>query len=169
MMYGQRVFEDSSHSFRVVLANEALTHIFRLCEANRSRETGGILIGSYSRDFATAHVSEATAPPDDSKSGWNWFHRGNEGLVDLLRQKWQKNPRTHYIGEWHRHTANVPWPSSQDKKQMRELARDGQYNCAQPLLIIVCPVRDGQWAVNCFVFTGDASFQALRAVDDSQV
>ena len=166
MIVGQLVFEDSSQRFRVVIPEEVIKHIFGLCEASRGRETGGILIGSYSRDFATAHVGEATGPPRDSKSGWDWFHRGNDGLADLLRQKWHREPRTHYVGEWHFHTANVPWPSPQDKKQMRELARDGRYNCAQPLLIIVCPVQEKQWAVKCFVVPSDTSFEALCLVDN---
>lgn len=166
MIVGQLVFEDSSQKFRVVIPEEVVKHILRLCEANRSRETGGVLIGSYSSDSTTAYVGEATPPPSDSQSGWNWFHRGNNGLADLLRQRWHKEPRTHYVGEWHYHTANVPWPSPQDKKQMRDVARDGRYNCTQPLLIIVCPVREGKWAVKCFVVPDDTSFQALLMVAD---
>ena len=51
---------------------------------------------------------------------------------------------------------------------MKEVARDRRYDCAQPLLIIVCPVREGQWVVKCFVFPGGTSPAALRMVDDPE-
>jgi hypothetical protein len=160
------IFEDAEQSFRVMIADEAAKHMFRLCNANRSQETGGILTGSYSSDYSTAEVVEATGPPADSEFGRDWFHRGTDGLQELLIAKWNEAPRTHYLGEWHFHTANVPWPSAQDKKQMREVARDARYKCAQPLLVIVCPVGAGQWVVKCYVFPGGTAPQPLRMVED---
>jgi hypothetical protein len=162
MFVRRLIFEDGAQAFRVVLIDEVVKHMFRLCEANRSRETGGILIGSYSRDLATAALVEATTPPADSKFGRDWFHRGTDGLEALLFTRWNAEPRTHYVGEWHFHTANVPWPSQQDKRQMREVARDGRYDCAQPVLVIVSPARKGQWVVNCFVFPAGMAPQELR-------
>ena len=168
MIIRRLIFEDSSQSFRVIISDEVVKHMFLLCDANRTRETGGILVGSYSNDFTTAHIDEATSPPSDSRFGRDWFHRGTNGLVELLRQRWEAEPRTHYVGEWHFHTEHVPWPSPQDKRQMQEVAHDDRYNCAQPLLIIVCPVQEGQWVVKCFVFPGGTSPQALRMVDDPE-
>jgi hypothetical protein len=162
----QLVYEDRLQSFRVVISDEAVEHMFLLCDEDRSRETGGILIGSYSSDCTTAHVGEATSPPSDSKSGPNWFHRGTEGLEELLRERWHAEPRTYYVGEWHFHTAAVPWPSPQDKKQMRVVARDGRYDCARPLLIIVSPVGKGRWRVKCFIFPGGTSPEEVRMIDD---
>ena len=166
MIVRRLVFEDAAQMFRVVLSDEVVKHMFRLCDANCAQETGGILIGSYSHDYTTAQIVEATSPPVDSRFGRNWFHRGTDGLEELLMARWNSQPRTHYIGEWHFHTANVPWPSAQDKRQMKEVARDRQYNCAQPLLIIVCPVREGQWVVKCFVFRSGTLPAALQMIDD---
>lgn len=168
MIIRRLVFEDAAQTFRVVLSDEVVKHMFRLCDANRAQETGGILIGSYSHDYTTAEIIEATSPPADSKFGRDWFHRGTDGLEELLVARWNSQPRTHYVGEWHFHTANVPWPSPQDKRQMKEVARDRRYDCAQPLLVIVCPVREGQWVVKCFVFPGGTSPAALRMVDDPE-
>jgi hypothetical protein len=49
---------------------------------------------------------------------------------------------------------------------MKEVACDRRYDCAQQLLIIVCPVREGKWVVMCFVFPGGTSPAALSMVDD---
>ena len=166
MIIRRLIFEDSSQSFRVVISDDVVKDMFRLCNASRSRETGGILIGRYSGDFTTAQVLEATSPPADSTFGRDWFHRGTDGLEELLVERWQAEPRAHYVGEWHFHTANVPWPSPQDMEQMRAVAGDYHYSCAQPILVIVCPVREGSFVVKCFVFPGGKSSRAVHMVDD---
>ncbi len=146
-----------------------MKHMLRLCAADPERETGGILIGFYSRDFTTAHVVEATSPPRDSKSGPDWFHRGTEGLETMLRKRWDAEPRTHYIGEWHFPTANIPWPSAQDLKQMRAVAQDAKYNCTEPILVIVCPVGENQWVFRSYVFHSGALTEELHLVDHSEL
>jgi hypothetical protein len=62
------IFEDAERIFRVMIADEAAKHMFRLCNANRSQETGGILTGSYSSDYTRACV------------GAEWDIGGFEGL-----------------------------------------------------------------------------------------
>lgn len=84
----------------------------------------------------------------------------------MLRERWAAEPRTHYLGEWHFHTANVPWPSGQDMKQMRAVAQDPKYDCAQPLLVIVCPAGEGQWVIKSYVFPSGTSPEELRMVND---
>ena len=159
------LFEDSSYSFRVAVSREAVAQMFGLCREFRHCETGGILIGSYSIDLSLAHVEEATSPPKDSRFGKNWFLRGTDGLEELLRNRWDKESRAHYLGEWHFHTRNVPSPSPQDKKQMREVARSGQYDCAEPILLIVFPERTGRLSISCFVFPVGTSYRTLHILD----
>ncbi len=157
-------FEDITKRFQVVLSKQAVEHMIHLCSANCSQETGGILIGSYSDDCTTAEILEATDPPKDSKFGRDWFHRGTDELKELLAVRWNCVPRTFYLGEWHSHTANVPWPSLQDKKQIRKVARTQRYNCVQPLLIIVYPRLKGNWDVSCHVFVDKNLLTELHKV-----
>lgn len=169
MILRRPVYEDRSQRPRVVILAKVVKHMCRLCDEDRSRETGGILIGSYSADCTTAHVVEATSPPGDSKFGPNWFYRGTDGLDELLRKRWHTEPRTHYVGEWHFHTATVPWPSPQDRKQMRAVARDDRYDCAEPLLLIVYPVGKGHCLVKCFVFPGGTSPKEIRMINGPEI
>ena len=39
MIVRRLIFEDAAQTFRVVLADDVVKHMFRLCDANRSRET----------------------------------------------------------------------------------------------------------------------------------
>lgn len=162
----QMAFEDKSSQLQVVVGEEPLKRMFRLCAKDRSRETGGILIGAYSSDGATARITTATGPPTDSESGPDWFVRGIGGLEETLRVQWSEIPRRYYIGEWHFHTARVPWPSQQDIAQMRDISQDYRYRCSTPLLLIVCPVQETQWRVKCYLLLA-GSPKELPAVENN--
>lgn len=166
MNVSQLVFEDPDCDHRIELSVQAMNHMVRLCEADPSRETGGILIGFYSDDCVTAEVVEAAGPPADSERGRNWFHRGIDGLERLLRSKWNKRPRLHYLGEWHFHTSRVPLPSPQDQKQMAEVAQDSRYDCKLPILVIVSPTRTKEKIVKCFVCPDTNTLKELEQVHD---
>lgn len=115
----------------------------RYCRDAGSVETGGILIGRYSDDRAVAIVREATPPPTDSKRGHSWFVRGVNGLREMLGKRWQAKARTFYIGEWHFHPASHVEPSSDDFVQMLEISRNREYDCREPLLLILGAGKHG--------------------------
>ncbi len=49
----------------------------------------------------------------------------------------QGRPGTYYIGEWHFHPFMSPVPSGTDLRQIRAIARDRDYQCPVPILIVV--------------------------------
>lgn len=122
--------------FRVIVERSTLEAINRLCTIAGNKETGGILIGRYTDDNATAVILEATPPPADSKDGSTWFVRGFAGLRQLLLQRWRSKDRSYYVGEWHYHPANVIVPSDDDWTQMDSIARAPEYRCSEPILLI---------------------------------
>lgn len=160
MKVSQLVFEDRDSTFRVVLESQPLKDMFKLCADAKSIETGGILIGKY--DDSCAFIEEATPPPAGSSGGPNWFKRGTGGLELLLVARWNEDPRTHYVGEWHFHTKLVPEPSRQDMRQMRSVAKDPRYQCEEPLLIIVCPESHNHWVVKMYIFPNGISPSELK-------
>ena len=42
----------------------------------------------------------------------------------------------HYVGEWHSHTSENSEPSDLDIESMLKLARDADFNCKDPILIV---------------------------------
>lgn len=165
MSDNQLVFEDATKMCRVVLDIEVMNNMFRLCCANQKYETGGILIGNYSEDLTTASISEATCPATDSKFGRTWFHRGNEGLKDILVDRWNRSPQTYYVGEWHFHPANDPRPSAQDNKQMREVSTDSSYSCSKPILMIIYLTKKDNFSISCFVISNEKSIIELKKIN----
>ena len=115
----------------------ALRALDRLCRKAGVLETGGILIGRYSSDLKRAIVTDATQQPPESRAGRWWFVRGAVGLGELLRKRWNARHRTHYLGEWHFHPSSTINPSEEDIAQMIEISRAKDYECREPLLIIM--------------------------------
>ena len=165
---GLIVFTDGKAEFEVAFEQSALKSALSLCASSPRAETGGILVGRYVDGGRRAAVFEATGPPPGSSAGRDWFKRGNRGLAQLLVTRWNSEPRTYYLGEWHYHTDRIPWPSPQDLHQMREVAGDPRYQCTNPILLVVSPVEEGRWCPQLFVFGTGMSPVALLMVDDPQ-
>jgi integrative and conjugative element protein (TIGR02256 family) len=113
------------------IMNKALSYISKV----GAKETGGILMGNYTPNLNTAIIKTITGPTKDSKSGYTWFERGLKGLQALIDSSWQK--QDYYLGEWHFHPNASPIPSGKDIKQMKEISNSKQYNCSEPILIII--------------------------------
>ena len=78
------VFFNSDTHLKIELPIEQLNIMHNLCDKSNPYETGGILIGSYSDDNFTAHISEITNSPDDSVKKRSLFKRGTNGLQIML-------------------------------------------------------------------------------------
>lgn len=139
-------------TFAVEVQAFVLETLDQYCRYAGSVETGGILIGRYSDDLTLAIVNEATAPPADSKRGRSWFERGVIGLSAMLARRWRAKERTFYIGEWHFHPANHVEPSGDDFAQMCEISRNREYDCREPLLLILgASKHEGQRIFRAYV------------------
>jgi integrative and conjugative element protein (TIGR02256 family) len=139
-------------AFAVELQPSVLAAVDQYCCDAGPKETGGILIGRYSDDLALAIVREATPPPTDSKRSHSWFLRGVLGLREMLDKRWRAKERTFYVGEWHFHPASQIEPSGEDIAQMNRISRAREYDCKEPLLIILGASRnEGQRSFRAFV------------------
>lgn len=130
-----RCFVTSDGRFRISIASPAIASMLELSAKAGGVETGGILIGRYSSDRATATIEKATESPRDSKGGARWFRRGASGLRSLLERLWTSG--LHYVGEWHLHPGASPDPSTTDAETMWSIARNEAYACAEPILVVV--------------------------------
>lgn len=152
---------DKEYTFKIVMLKPWI-RIDRECRQSHPLETGGIMVGQYHGE--SAMLTEALPPPADSVLGAASFHRGTFGMKEILLERWNGWPRTHYIGEWHYHPSSVLSPSDEDLKTMRSISTDPRYDCAQPIMLIV-----GQAAkrkdrpVRAFVFPrGDGPIELGR-------
>ena len=147
-----RSYSSDDGKFQVILPGDVERKVLRLCAEARGRETGGVLVGNYTPDRATAIITDATPPPRDSDAGRTWFNRGVAGLQRLFVRLWSKPNREYYIGEWHHHPTNTIAMSTDDVRQMKNISEDENYRCPEPVLIIVGVNRYSRWNGRIFLF-----------------
>ena len=148
-------------AFGLRLTNTNLEEMLKFCEKSYPNETGGILIGNYTKSLDCAEIKIITGPPKDSKFGRNWFKRGIEGLQKVIKYYWRKN--LYYIGEWHFHPNGEPFPSEKDQKQLKLISKSQDYDCSAPILIIVGGNLSIDLNIRVFVFPYEDIFQELHS------
>ena len=121
-----------------------------MCSAAGRMETGGVLMGRYNGELNMATVTRVCGPPSDSHSGRNTFVRGIRGLQQLIEKLWRVNE--YYLGEWHFHPGGTARPSIVDARQMRRISQSDEYNCPEPILIVVGGMPPAEWEAVAYVF-----------------
>jgi len=129
------VYVSPDQRLSVAMTDDARERLIKHCIRAGRRETGGVLLGSYSSLHDHAMVSEVTGPPKDSvRRRWS-FVRGIAGVQRRIDRAWRRE--RYYLGEWHFHPYTSPAPSDRDKQQVRDFAVDPAYACPEPILVVV--------------------------------
>lgn len=153
------IWKTEDHLFKVELSPDIFLKMVEMTQENCTIETGGILVGKYIDNNNTAIIIDALPPPKDSLRSRSTFTRGIEGLITLLKNLWghSKTKRQYYIGEWHYHPTTVVIPSQTDLDQMEKISRDPNYNCKEPIMIILGNGNSTDRQIKCFLFNQCAS------------
>lgn len=133
------------------------------CMSAHPNETGGILVGFYSRDGKIAFVTQASKAPDDSNSSRTWFQRGVKNLGKWLSSRWRHEE--YYLGEWHYHPDHGPMASEQDKKQLLAISNDRKYACPEPILLIVGGSSNSGWEITAYLAKSPKTFMHLEEIE----
>lgn len=146
--------------FGLRLAPEMVDELRSICAASGPYETGGILVGRYSEAHDTAIVETVGRAPSDSTSAGTAFHRGVEGLQDMLARRFDEDG-AYYLGEWHSHPHAAAIASREDREQMVGIAHDLGYACPQPILLIVGGDPGGLLDLRAYIAIRGAGFSEL--------
>ena len=150
----------SDHRFGLELPGPCLVQVLRLCEQAGLRETGGILVGYYTLNLDCAIVTKVVGPTSDSHSTRTQFYRGVAGLQARLDEQWEM--QRYYLGEWHYHPLAMPDASPGDRSQMAAIAASSEYNCPEPVLMIVGGDPRLGWNVRAYVQTVESGLTVLQ-------
>jgi integrative and conjugative element protein (TIGR02256 family) len=144
-------FRTPDVQFGLSVDETMMDKILKLYSKAGNAETGGILVGHYTKRHDWAIVTDVSGPPDDSKRGRASFYRGIKGLQTWLNQIWGSK-RHYYLGEWHYHPFASLEASSIDERQLQEHSENGPLVCPEPVMLIVGGNPNGAWEAKAYVY-----------------
>jgi [CysO sulfur-carrier protein]-S-L-cysteine hydrolase len=115
--------------------------IQRLVETGKThypKEFGGILVGDYSTDFRQLNITDSILPRTKTFNATpTLFERNSKGMERELHKFYKRNPPKYYIGEWHTHPDNLPFPSITDLQAMQSIVDYPKVEIKNPVLLII--------------------------------
>jgi hypothetical protein len=100
--------ETRQTSITVTIARGALEAIFDECDQYDSHETGGRLIGTYSkeRDRLEVKLLGVIGPGPEARRSATSFFQDGEHQERIFRQIEEDHPEVEHLGNWHTHHCN---------------------------------------------------------------
>jgi len=130
-------------SYQIRISSYAWNEIIGFIRQSRrikgkSVETGGVLFGKRDDTLCIIWIDAASGPPPDSKASQTKFICGTKG-VEQMHESWKKLTRgsVEYIGMWHTHPEDIPFPSRIDLCGMARILTIGDPPPKNSLLLIV--------------------------------
>jgi integrative and conjugative element protein (TIGR02256 family) len=106
-------------------------------QINDRKEAGGILIGRVWPDSRVL-IEVATVPNGFDEAGRYSFNRSREAAQQIINRAWEESMGEQiYLGEWHSHPEEDPWPSSRDRQMIRTMFRETRMEIRFLILIVV--------------------------------
>jgi integrative and conjugative element protein (TIGR02256 family) len=158
-------FWSLDRKFGLILPETNVSLLLELCAQSKPNETGGILVGYYTTAHDCAVVTAVSRAPSDSRHGRTHFFRGVRGLQRWIDYLWSRKHR-YYLGEWHFHPGGSPHPSVTDTEQMKMFAASPDYQCPEPILVIIGGTPLEKWTVGAHVFPKGQSVVELLRVNE---
>ncbi len=157
-------FRTRDMRFGLSLDESVVRKILLLCRQSEGVETGGILVGHYSKNHDWATVTDLSGPPADSRQGRAFFHRGVKGLQKWINELWSMKQR-YFLGEWHYHPFASPEASADDERQMKDHSENIQLMCPEPIMLIVGGNPNGLWLTKAYVFPKGTSLCLMTEIN----
>jgi len=135
----------------LALSEETAAAILSESAARLPNETGGILVGCAGAQAIEVVVAVGPGPRATHRRAY--FRRDGDYAQGELDQIYVASNRRHdYLGEWHSHPLPVG-PSGRDRHSMEWIARNPDYDCPEPLLVLSQRGREGEWGLAAFQWT----------------
>lgn len=119
----------------LMIEESLLDKLTQIALQNYPNESGGFLIGYYSQDFMTLHITDFVLPQQQKSSSF-LFQRSVVGIQEVFNRLFVIN-KYYYIGEWHTHPNGSSMYSQTDLKAMIEIATCETVNITNPILLIL--------------------------------
>lgn len=105
---------------------EDVFSVFKSYEQTEGKkESGGILLGGFVPDENRYVITIASIPSPRDRHGFTFFVRNKNSAQEIINTWWNQSGGTiNYLGEWHTHGCEMPYPSFVDKQLLKYIAKD---------------------------------------------
>lgn len=122
----------------VELEKQMLNVLKKYTQYDGKNESGGILLGGYIPEKNKYVITVATEPCDMDFSGPSYFIRNQKNAQEIINKIWMDSEgKINYVGEWHTHGCNNPYPSNTDRKLLKSLIEDKSNVWSELFMIIL--------------------------------
>ena len=113
-------------------------------EEHHPNETGGVLLGHRTGfDVVVREVVDAGPAAVRTTTGMRPDHAYQ---VRAIREAFEATDgAVTYLGDWHSHPDGSAAISGRDRRTLRNIARERDAYCPEPVLLILASVEDGVW------------------------
>ncbi|EPF90584.1 hypothetical protein GCM10025882_35640 [Acinetobacter gyllenbergii] len=135
MKYNKMTFELPENLGFVEFSPEVLEHLEKYKQKSCfSREAGGQLFGSYNGHNTTKIIGITGPRPQDWRTRFGYVPNAKAEQAEI---KENYKLGLHFLGDWHTHPQDIPFPSSTDENSMKKLVKESIHDFVGFLMIIV--------------------------------
>ena len=122
--------------------NSALDNMKRHIQDESSmHESGGILVG-YVLSETRFSITDVSIPNKSDRSGRYSFNRNKKAAQDFINNKHSESQNKKiYLGEWHTHPEDSPYPSRLDNMSIRKQFKDNVIN-SNVIFMVILGIKD---------------------------
>ena len=145
----------------VEITDRALASMQRHVQNNsEDAEAGGVLLGRLVACTQDVVIDEVTEPVAEDRRGRFFFWRSKPAAQRRVDDVWAASRGTrNYLGEWHTHPEDAPFPSQVDQSDWAKIVRSARYEQDFLLFVIVGRTQTRVWEVKK---SGATPIEAVR-------
>jgi integrative and conjugative element protein (TIGR02256 family) len=139
------------HGLRVIISAEACKAMMNAAQDATPFETAGPLFGRYAKPTGDSSAPITTALAIEAlvsvRSSGSWSCETDADAEQMMvEERW---PASYFLGSWHTHPMESPEPSVEDARTLRATAESKEWNCPEPLMLIMGGTKQApRWSIH---------------------
>lgn len=146
-------FKNSYNDLNLIVPDIILAKIAEKGNSFYPNEIGGFLIGYYSSDLKTLHITDFLLPKKYKNNSY-LFERSIDGIVSVFKRIFHKM-KHYYVGEWHTHPNGSTMYSTTDLNAMINIAKNDNVVIENPILLILSIDKDKSYEFSFYLYTNE--------------
>lgn len=109
----------------IELTEQVLKILKKYVQRTGENESGGILLGGFIPSINKYIITNISEPCNKDIRGSSFFIRNRENAQRVIDEFWKNScGKINYLGEWHTHGCEMPYPSFTDKRLLKMIMED---------------------------------------------